>query len=319
MLSVVAQQVISIQIGLRQNAAEIEFAGKIIRLKPSFGVFITMNPGYAGRTELPDNLKALFRPVAMMVPDYALVSEVMLFAEGFVEAKPLSRKMVNLFKLSSEQLSQAKHYDFGMRAVKSVLVMAGARKRANLKQSESKVLIRAMCDSNVPKFLEQDLSLFYEIVGDLFPGLVLETYSPEELRGALQDVLAQGNLQAPKSFVDKGIQLSDTAKIRFGTLLLGMTGSGKTSLIYALGAAMTALANSKKSTEYTQCVGVYSLNPKIVSLGELYGSYSLATGEWKDGLASSIVRMTNSDTSPDQKWIVFDLNYYLYQLCLRYK
>jgi dynein heavy chain len=68
--------------------------GDMIPLKVEFGCHVTMNPGYAGRTELPDNLKVLFRPVAMMIPSYRMIAEIMLFAEGFGNAKQLSTKMV---------------------------------------------------------------------------------------------------------------------------------------------------------------------------------------------------------------------------------
>jgi dynein heavy chain len=84
--------------------------------------------------------------------------------------------MVQLYKLSDEQLSQQDHYDFGMRAVKSVLVIAGNLKRANPELSEDVLLIRAMRDANVPKFLADDLPLFNGIVQDLFPNVQI----PEE-------------------------------------------------------------------------------------------------------------------------------------------
>lgn len=99
--------------------------GETIKLISSVGLFVTMNPGYAGRTELPENLKTLFRPCAMVAPDLALICEIMLVAEGFQEARTLARKFISLYTLCKQLLSVADHYDWGLRAIKSVLVVAG--------------------------------------------------------------------------------------------------------------------------------------------------------------------------------------------------
>lgn len=90
---------------------------------------------------------------------------------GFEDSRVLARKMVKLFKLASEQLSQQDHYDFGMRAIKSALVRAGSLRRSEAHLAEDVVLIRAMRDSNLPKLLAADIELFQNIISDLFPGI----------------------------------------------------------------------------------------------------------------------------------------------------
>jgi len=305
-LSVVAQQIITIQIALRQQVTEFEFEGLTIKLVDTFGVFITMNPGYAGRTELPDNLKALFRPMSMMVPDYSLIAEISLFAEGFETSRPLSKKMTKLYKLASEQVSSQPHYDFGMRAVKSVLVMAGAGKRANPDLPENITLIRAMCDSNIPKFLKDDVILFNAIVEDLFPGVEVPKQDTGDLYARIVHCLQSQSFVVNDDVMTKAIQLYEVLGIRFGVMVVGPTGGGKTTLSRALAEAMTQLRNAGHADSAFQVTHTYCFNPKSISMGELYGNYNLLTNEWTDGLGSTIIRTANSDTSEDRKYIVFD-------------
>ncbi|XP_005102124.3 dynein heavy chain 1, axonemal [Aplysia californica] len=306
-LSVVAQQIATIQSAQKLKMDTFIFEGVELVLKASCAVFITMNPGYAGRTELPDNLKALFRPVAMMVPDYALIAEISLFSFGFSGARVLARKIVSTFKLSSEQLSSQDHYDFGMRAVKSVISAAGNLKRTNPDMDEQLICLRAIQDVNVPKFLIDDLKLFNGIVSDLFPNVKEEPIDYGILNTSLRDNCTNAGLKDVDEFIHKCIQLYETTVVRHGLMLVGPAGTGKTKCYNMLKAAQTELKGQPTpSLSFFETTHAYVLNPKSITMGQLYGEFDLSTHEWTDGILSTLIRVGTTANNEDKRWYVFD-------------
>lgn len=301
-LSVIAQQILTIQLAIQQKVQRFIFEDTEIGLNPACNVYITMNPGYAGRSELPDNLKALFRPCAMMVPDYSLIGEICLYSFGFQNAKALAKKMVATFKLCSEQLSSQDHYDYGMRAVKSVITAAGNLKRDYPDDDEEVLLLRALKDVNVPKFLSHDLPLFNGIISDLFPGVQQQDIKHDQLIAAIHESCKELSLQPVEPFVNKVIQLYETTLVRHGLMLVGPTMGGKTSNWKSLSKAMTKLVG----VDEFQKVRVYPLNPKGITMGQLYGEFDDNTHEWTDGVLACYMRECSEDTKPDKKWIMFD-------------
>jgi len=177
--------------------------GDSIKLDPSCGVFITMNPGYLGRQELPEGLKALFRPITVVVPEFELICENYLMAEGFIDAKMLAKKFVTLYSLCKDLLSKSDHYDWGLRAIKSVLVVAGEFKRSDKNLSEAALLKRALRDFNLPKIIAADLEIFNGLLLDLFPGINVERSRNMEFENIIQEVTKETKLHPDPEFILK--------------------------------------------------------------------------------------------------------------------
>jgi len=305
-LSVIAQQIMTLQGAVQRGEDRIIFEDTDINVNPDFAVFITMNPGYAGRSALPDNLEALFRPVAMMVPDYALIGEIMLFSFGYMDGRKCAKKMVATFRLCSEQLSSQDHYDYGMRAVKTVITAAGNLKQAAPDEKEEALLLRALQDVNIPKFLAHDLPLFDGILSDLFPGIQRPPFDYGPLMSSLKHAVVRQNLQTVPIFMRKNIELYEMICVRHGLMVVGPTGGGKSSCIKTLAMALSDLKTAKMEGSRYEKVHVHHLNPKSITMGQLYGMFDANTHEWQDGILASLVRMCIKDTRPDLQWLLFD-------------
>jgi dynein heavy chain, axonemal len=310
-LSVVAQQILTINLAKVAKLDRFDFEDENIALRRTCNVFVTMNPGYAGRQELPDNLKALMRSVAMMVPDYAQIGQIILYSMGYYQGKELAVKIVMTYKLCSEQLSNQRHYDYGMRAVIAVLLTMGNLKRKFPDVDEDILCLRGIVDVNLPKFLAPDVPLFEGITGDLFPGVKLPVVDRSKMNPVLLEHIAEAGLQPTPYFVKKVFEIYEMMCVRHGFMVVGLPYAAKTNGLKMLAKVLTTLKERDPEDNRWNKVHYQIMNPKAITMGQLYGEFDPVSREWSDGILAIGYRNFSSDPpkvgkKEDLKWVWFD-------------
>jgi len=208
-LSAISQQIQVIQAAIKEKYPSVQLLGQDHRVDFNAGIFVTLNPagkGYGGRSNLPDNLKQLFRSVSMAAPDNNLIAEVTLLSDGFKQARDLGRKVVSVFQLSKQLLSAQQHYDWGLRALKTVLRGAGKLIKEEKENNggggasvsealESRFVIQALRVNTLSKLTFADSQRFASLISDVFPGIECDDVREEELEAAVRACLADQKLE----------------------------------------------------------------------------------------------------------------------------
>jgi dynein heavy chain len=325
-LSVFAQQVITVLSGLRDGSKTIRLDGQQILFRPQVGLFSTMIPDLTKPDAIPDSLSVLFRPVAMTLPDVASIAEVTLYSFGFMEAKALGRKIVLVLQIMANQMTRQSHYDKSLRAVKVILDTAGflmSKKESHA--SEESVVVASVCQCTEPKLVAEDREIFKGIIEDVFPLEEVPLQEDNELQTLVQESIAcvmpdryKGRFRESSEhelfiskaaasnelLVKKIMQMNKLKKHRGSFILIGDASSGKTTSLSALAKALNQMAKESTGGVHPS-VRIQKYFVKVFTVSELYG-FADTTGVWQDGLLSRCIRSASNDDHSDEKWIVLD-------------
>lgn len=244
----------------------------------------------------------------MLPLDLVYIFEMILFANAFNQSKLLARKLIQLQKLCTEQLSHAEHYDFSVRTTKSIVILAKSLKRHSDTLSEVEVILKAIFEVNLPKLIPDDLMLFREICAQIFPDAnICDSSSTAPIDSVIRESLVKRGLHPAAAMIEKVRQMYQMLAIKNGIIIVGDAMSGKTTVWQVLADALRNI-KSKPEIPFTGYDVVYRvINPKSISMDQLYGYSDAVTGEWHQGVAEKVFReMASATASQTRGWIVFD-------------
>lgn len=250
--------------------------------------------------------------MAMVVPDRKLIAQVMLYSQGIVTAEKLAPKVVELFLLCEERMSKQRHYDFGLRALKTLLVSAGALKRQALEGKgnlegeelaveEKKALIVGACNNVLPKLVAEDMAVFTEVLEEVFPGSEVSKMDDDDLQSHMLQICEENGYVPADSFIQKMLQLKQVTEMRHGVMVVGPVGVGKSAALKVLLKSMEKVDSVKGD--------LYIIDPKAIEKERLYGTLDGTTLEWTDGVFTALLRRiidNQKGESERRHWVVFD-------------
>lgn len=299
-LSAISTQIRGIQSTLRDFTNGFQVSP--LEVNPYTGIFVTMNPGYAGRNILPENLRTLFREFAMGYPDEKLIAEVLLSTQGFQALNEMAQVVISFFEDLRKALSWQNHYDFGLRTLKSVLQRcAKARRHAldDTPEAGSIILARAINESILPKLVPQDEQGFHDLLRKSFPQYLVDAELDEDFVKHVEDYCKVNGLTATPNLLTKASQVLQASENHHGFMLVGPSGSGKSTACRV--AFSYAIAQNPHSSE------LIFVDSKVMAKEDLYGTLDVTTRDWTDGVFTRQLRQFSENSGHNKVvWIVLD-------------
>ncbi|XP_016964184.1 cytoplasmic dynein 2 heavy chain 1 [Drosophila biarmipes] len=306
-LSSISMLIQPIQSALKERASSVRIGERQVQLNQHCGIFVTLNPAgaeYGGRQKLPGNIQALFRPIVMQQPEPGEIARVMLFVEGFSGASSIASRIVELFDLCGKMLSAQRHYDWGLRELKTVLLVCGEGLRAQLAgdrntqttaNEEMSVVVRCLRSSTMSKLAPHDVTRFEMLLRNVFPEIDSSPAPETLLHQSLSAAFAQLGLCRSERQIEKALQLHEQLQKRMGVVLVGPPGCGKSTIMALL---KQALSGSQ--------LKVHTISPKSMNRVQLLGRLDADTRQWQDGVLTHTAVAVNQEPSHVHSWIICD-------------
>lgn len=332
-LSVVRIQLSSIYDGLKSVAGDpnkkptIGFKQTYVEVNREVAVFITLNPTYTGRTELPENLKTLFRPISVAMADKVKICKIRFTAEAYPNAEDLAKKLTTFYDVMEQQLSYQPHYDFSLRSMTSVLNYTIYYKSKN-DIPENQALKTSISNVIRPKLVSLDEAIFDAILDSVFSDNKNDI-SPDDqeelvLHKGLKIQIEKLDLCGSPYVITMCTQLISNLKFKHGIMLIGESLSGKSTCLEVIKSLNknfldgTNIKDLKDIEQFLYEISSITIFPKALELDDLYGKLIRTREEvrYTEGLLPyHLKELSNVESKQSQdktnkklhyKWLILD-------------